>query len=137
VPITTKGVLDSTLCDKVCQLLTTFRVFFGHSHHFTSESYCLCYYGSWDWVMWYFYTKFTPTVVFWYNPYTNYNITLCKNKIVWFWFYGVYHHFQQYLTYMYISIEEYSDTYALKVCGCDLFLLEEHPLSQYKVGNCC
>ena len=34
-------------------------------------------------------------------------------------------------------IEEYSDTYALKVCGCDLFLLEEHPLSQYKVGNCC
>lgn len=31
-------------------------------------------------------------------------------------------------------IEEYSDTYALKVCGCDLFLLEEHPLSQYKVG---
>lgn len=31
-------------------------------------------------------------------------------------------------------IEEYSDTYALKVCGCDQFLLEEHPLSQYKVS---
>lgn len=34
-------------------------------------------------------------------------------------------------------IEEYSDTYALKVCGCDLFLLEEHPLSQYKYVREC
>lgn len=34
-------------------------------------------------------------------------------------------------------IEEYSDTYALKVCGCDQFLLEEHPLSQYKYVREC
>ena len=30
-------------------------------------------------------------------------------------------------------IETYRTAYALKVCGCDEFLLEEYPISQYKV----
>lgn len=32
-------------------------------------------------------------------------------------------------------IEEYSMSYALKVCGSDEFLLEEYPISQYKVSQ--
>jgi len=31
------------------------------------------------------------------------------------------------------AIEGYSHTYVLKVCGCDLFLFEGYPMSQYKV----
>lgn len=31
-------------------------------------------------------------------------------------------------------IESYRSTYALKVCGCDEFLLAENPISQYRVG---
>ena len=31
-------------------------------------------------------------------------------------------------------IVEYQHTYLLKVCGCDQFLLENHPISQYKVS---
>ena len=30
-------------------------------------------------------------------------------------------------------IESYRSTYALKVCGCDEFLLSENPISQYRV----
>ena len=33
-------------------------------------------------------------------------------------------------------IEGYSHTYVLKVCGCDQFLFEGYPLSQYKVSMC-
>ena len=33
-------------------------------------------------------------------------------------------------------IEGYSHTYVLKVCGCDQFLFEGYPLSQYKVRMC-
>lgn len=32
-------------------------------------------------------------------------------------------------------IESYRSTYALKVCGCDEFLLAEKPISQYRVGS--
>ncbi|KAJ8319750.1 hypothetical protein KUTeg_001337, partial [Tegillarca granosa] len=34
-------------------------------------------------------------------------------------------------------IEEYGHTYALKVCGCDQFLLQECPISQYKYVREC
>ncbi|KAK3592456.1 hypothetical protein CHS0354_001576 [Potamilus streckersoni] len=34
-------------------------------------------------------------------------------------------------------IQEYSQTYVLKVCGCDLFLFEEYPISQYKYVREC
>ena len=30
-------------------------------------------------------------------------------------------------------VDEYQDTYILKVCGCNQYLLEKYPLSQYKV----
>ena len=29
---------------------------------------------------------------------------------------------------------EYQDSYVLKVCGCEQFLLERYPISQFKVG---
>lgn len=31
-------------------------------------------------------------------------------------------------------ILEYQDSYVLKVCGCEQFLLEKYPVSQFKVG---
>jgi phosphatidylinositol-4,5-bisphosphate 3-kinase len=34
-------------------------------------------------------------------------------------------------------IESYRSTYALKVCGCDEFLLSEKPISQYRVSYDC
>ena len=30
-------------------------------------------------------------------------------------------------------VSEYQSTYVLKVCGCNQFLLDDYPLSQYKV----
>ena len=32
-------------------------------------------------------------------------------------------------------VQEYLDSYALKVCGCNQYLLEKFPLSQYKVST--
>lgn len=34
-----------------------------------------------------------------------------------------------------LCVLEYQGKYILKVCGCDEYLLEKHPLSQYKVSN--
>lgn len=34
-----------------------------------------------------------------------------------------------------MCVQEYQGKYILKVCGCDEYLLEKHPISQYKVGN--
>lgn len=42
-----------------------------------------------------------------------------------------------------MCVQEYQGKYILKVCGCDEYLLEKYPLSQYKVikliqsGACC
>ena len=33
-----------------------------------------------------------------------------------------------------MCIRQFSNIYVLKVCGCNQYLLEEHPLSQYKVS---
>lgn len=32
-------------------------------------------------------------------------------------------------------VQEYQSSYVLKVCGCDQFLLEQFPISQYKVSS--
>lgn len=34
-----------------------------------------------------------------------------------------------------LCVLEYQGKYILKVCGCDEYLLEKYPLSQYKVSN--
>lgn len=34
-----------------------------------------------------------------------------------------------------MCVQEYQGKYILKVCGCDEYLLEKHPISQYKVRN--
>lgn len=34
-----------------------------------------------------------------------------------------------------LCVLEYQGKYILKVCGCDEYLLEKHPLSQYKVSS--
>lgn len=34
-----------------------------------------------------------------------------------------------------MCVQEYQGKYILKVCGCDEYLLENHPISQYKVRN--
>lgn len=34
-----------------------------------------------------------------------------------------------------MCVQEYQGKYILKVCGCDEYLLEKYPLSQYKVTN--
>lgn len=38
-----------------------------------------------------------------------------------------------------MCVQEYQGKYILKVCGCDEYLLEKHPISQYKVidGSFC
>uniref|UniRef100_A0A3Q2DZZ1 phosphatidylinositol-4,5-bisphosphate 3-kinase n=1 Tax=Cyprinodon variegatus TaxID=28743 RepID=A0A3Q2DZZ1_CYPVA len=36
-----------------------------------------------------------------------------------------------------MCVQEYQGKYILKVCGCDEYLLEKYPLSQYKVFLCC
>lgn len=35
-----------------------------------------------------------------------------------------------------MCVQEYQGKYILKVCGCDEYLLEKYPISQYKVQNC-
>ena len=34
-----------------------------------------------------------------------------------------------------LCVLEYQDSYVLKVCGCEQYLLAKHPISQYKVGK--
>lgn len=34
-----------------------------------------------------------------------------------------------------MCVQEYQGKYILKVCGCDEYLLEKYPISQYKVTN--
>lgn len=34
-----------------------------------------------------------------------------------------------------MCVQEYQGKYILKVCGCDEYLLEKYPLSQYKVNT--
>lgn len=34
-----------------------------------------------------------------------------------------------------MCVQEYQGKYILKVCGCDEYLLEKYPISQYKVHN--
>lgn len=34
-----------------------------------------------------------------------------------------------------MCVQEYQGKYILKVCGCDEYLLEKYPISQYKVQN--
>lgn len=34
-----------------------------------------------------------------------------------------------------MCVQEYQGKYILKVCGCDEYLLEKFPISQYKVGD--
>lgn len=36
-----------------------------------------------------------------------------------------------------LCVQEYQGQYILKVCGCDEYLLEKYPLSQYKVRMVC
>ena len=32
-------------------------------------------------------------------------------------------------------VEEYKGTYVLKVCGCDEYIMDDYPISQFKVGT--
>lgn len=34
-----------------------------------------------------------------------------------------------------MCVQEYQGKYILKVCGCDEYLLEKYPISQYKVRD--
>lgn len=34
-----------------------------------------------------------------------------------------------------MCVQEYQSKYILKVCGCDEYLLEKYPISQYKVRD--
>ena len=34
-------------------------------------------------------------------------------------------------------VEEYKGTYVLKVCGCSEYIMDDYPISQFKVGGDC